>query len=182
MSESARSTSEPTAAVLVVGAGPVGAVLTLELARHGVASVLIDRSTSASPHPKMDYINGRSMELLRRLALVQEIRDRGVAPEHPFTFIWSRDFAEPPIAFWHYASVRELQERISSVNDGTVPAEAHQRLQGSLLEDVLRRRVEANPLVDFRPGWALRELEQDPDCVRITLRHAATGIESEVWA
>jgi 2-polyprenyl-6-methoxyphenol hydroxylase-like FAD-dependent oxidoreductase len=182
VSKSAHAQTEPTAAVLVVGAGPVGAVLALELARHGIGSVLIDRSTLASPHPKMDYLNGRSMELLRRLTLVEEIRDRGVGPEYPFTFIWSRDFAEPPIAIWHYASVCELQERIASVNDGTVPAEAHQRLQGSLLEEVLRRRVETDALVDFRPGWALQELAQDPDCVRVTLRHAATGIENELQA
>src|SRR5438105_2845017 len=75
--------------VLVVGAGPVGAVLSLELARHGVTTVLVDRSTSASRHPKMDYLNGRSMELLRRLGLTEEIRARGVAPEHPFNFVWS---------------------------------------------------------------------------------------------
>jgi 2-polyprenyl-6-methoxyphenol hydroxylase-like FAD-dependent oxidoreductase len=180
MSESTHFPAEPTAAVLVVGAGPVGAVLALELARHGIASVLIDRSVSASPHPKMDYLNGRSMELLRRLALVEEIRDRGVGPQHPFTFIWSRDFAEPPIATWHYASVHELQERIASVSDGTMPTEAHQRLQGSLLEELLRQRVTANPLVDFRPGWALQELTQDPHGVRGTLRHAETGSEDEV--
>jgi 2-polyprenyl-6-methoxyphenol hydroxylase-like FAD-dependent oxidoreductase len=168
--------------VLVVGAGPVGAILALELARHGIASVLIDRSLSTSPHPKMDYLNGRSMELLRRLALVEEIRHRGVAPEYPFTFIWSRDFTEPPIATWHYASVRELQERIASITDGTVPAEAHQRLQGSLLEEVLRRRVEANPLVDFRPGWALQDLTQDPHGVRVTLRHATIGTKKKLRA
>jgi 2-polyprenyl-6-methoxyphenol hydroxylase-like FAD-dependent oxidoreductase len=182
VSEPARALAEPTAAVLVVGAGPVGAVLALELSRHGVGSILIDRCATASPHPKMDYLNGRSMELLRRLALVDEIRARGVGPEYPFTFIWSRDFAEPPIAVWHYASVRELQDRIAAVNDGTAPAEAHQRLQGSLLEEVLRRRVEADPLVDFRPGWALQNLAQDVNCVRATLRHAVTGTKREIQA
>lgn len=167
------------AGVLVAGAGPVGAVLALELARHGVASVLIDRSVAASPHPKMDYLNGRSMELLRRLGVVDEIRDRGVAPEYPFTFLWSRNFTEPPIATWHYASVRELAERIGTVNDGTVPTEAHQRLQGSVLEEVLRSRVAAHPLVDFRPGWELRALDQDQDGVHAELVHTGTGTGAE---
>jgi 2-polyprenyl-6-methoxyphenol hydroxylase-like FAD-dependent oxidoreductase len=120
------------------------------------------------------------MELLHRLGLAGQIRDRGVAPEYPFTFIWSRDFAEPPIATWHYASVRELTERITSVNDGTVPAQAHQRLQGSLLEEVLRRRVQAHPLVDFRPGWALQSLAQDADGVWATLHQPATGTEAQL--
>ncbi len=182
MSESVRPGCSAHPPVLVVGAGPVGAVLALELACHGVASVLVDRSLTTSPHPKMDYLNGRSMELLHRLHLDAEIRARGVAPEHPFTFIWSRDFAEPPIAVWHYASVRELSERIASVDDGTVPAQAHQRLQGSLLEKVLRERVAAEPLVSFRPGWALRELEQAPDGVRAVLVQTGTGVQDELRA
>ncbi|MFN2496471.1 MAG: FAD-dependent monooxygenase [Pseudonocardiaceae bacterium] len=182
MGEAAHLPQRPTIPVLVAGAGPVGAVLALELARHGVSNVLIDRSMSASPHPKMDYLNGRSMELLRRLALAEQIRERGVAPEHPFTFIWSRHFAEPPIAIWHYASVQELRERIGSVNDGTMPAEAHQRLQGSLLEELLRERVAAHPLVDFRPGWTLQAVEQDRDGVRASLVQSTTGVQDEVWA
>ncbi|MQA79840.1 MAG: 2-polyprenyl-6-methoxyphenol hydroxylase [Streptosporangiales bacterium] len=188
MSESARAGRDGTAPdgattpVLIVGAGPVGAVLALELARHGVTSVLVDRALTASPHPKMDYINGRSMELLRRLAVTDEIRRRGVPPEHPFTFIWSRDFAEPPIATWHYSSVTELRDRIDAVNDGTMPAEPHQRLQGSLLEEILRARVEAHPLIDFRPGCAVTDLEEDASNVRVSLVESQTGAERRVRA
>ena len=168
--------------VLVVGAGPVGAVLALELARHGVRSLLVDRSTTASRHPKMDYVNGRSMELLRRLDLTEEIRARGVEPQHPFTFIWSRDFDEPPIAVWHYASVQELRERIAARNDGTVPVEAHQRLQGSLLEDILRRRLRRHPLVDFREGWSFTGLEQDARGVTVWLERTGGDERATVRA
>lgn len=145
--------------VLVVGAGPVGGVLALELARHGIASTLVDASPTPSRHPKMDYLNGRSMELLRQLGLSDEIRRRGVPPEHPFNFIWSRDFDEPPIAVWRYHSVTELQQAIAERNDGTMPAEAHQRLQGSWLEGLLRERLRAHPLVDFREGIAFADLD-----------------------
>src|SRR5581483_3570601 len=63
-----------TTPVLIVGAGPVGAVLALELARHNVSSMVVERSQAASTHPKMDYLSGRSMELLRRLGLAQLVR------------------------------------------------------------------------------------------------------------
>jgi 2-polyprenyl-6-methoxyphenol hydroxylase-like FAD-dependent oxidoreductase len=165
--------------VLVVGAGPVGAVLALELARHGVETTLIDASPVASRHPKMDYVNGRSMELFRRLGLTEEIRRRGVAPEHPFNFIWSRDFDESPIAVWNYASVSELAQRINDVNDGTMPVEAHQRLQGSLLEELLRERVRANPLVDFREGWTFVDLEQTDSGVTARVVEKARGASGD---
>jgi 2-polyprenyl-6-methoxyphenol hydroxylase-like FAD-dependent oxidoreductase len=169
-----RSELPRSAEVLVVGAGPVGAVLALELARHGVPSVLIDRSRTASAHPKMDYLSGRSMELLRRHGLTGAIRDSGVAPEHPFNFIWSRGFDEPPVAVWNYASVREMSERIAATNDGTVPVEAHQRLQGSLLEDLLRRRLRTEPLIDFQEGVELLTVKQSRGPVTAEIRAAAS--------
>lgn len=152
--------------VLVVGAGPVGAVLALELARHGVGCTLIDRSRTVSRHPKMDYINGRSMELLRRHGLTGPIRENGVEPQHPFNFIWSRGFDESPIAVWNFASVQEMADRIAATNDGTVPVESHQRLQGSLLEEVLRTAVREEPGIDFQEGVEFTGLEQDADGVR----------------
>src|SRR5439155_15999344 len=78
--------------VLVVGAGPVGAVLALELARHNVPSMVVERSPAASAHPKMDYLSGRSMELLRRLGLAKPIRQRGIGAQYTTNFLWIRGF------------------------------------------------------------------------------------------
>lgn len=139
--------------VLIVGAGPVGATLALELAGHGVRSLVAERSVAPSSHPKMDFLNARSMELLSRLNLVDEIRARGVAPEHDFTFHWSRTFTEPPVTTWSYPSVDGVRERIVEVNDGSSPAQPYQRIAGSILEDILRARLLAHPLVDLREGW-----------------------------
>src|SRR6266542_5240112 len=75
-------------------------------------------------------------------------------------FIWTRSFDEPPVAVWKYASVAEMQERIATVNDGSVGTEPYQRVQGSLLEEVVRRHARQNPLVDFREGWTFTGLEQ----------------------
>ncbi|PRX46962.1 2-polyprenyl-6-methoxyphenol hydroxylase-like FAD-dependent oxidoreductase [Prauserella shujinwangii] len=171
--ESRRHGTSERVPVVVAGAGPVGAVLALELARHGVRSVVVDKTTGPSRHPKMDYLNGRSMEFLRRLGLATVIRERGVDPRHPFNFVWSRDFQEPPIAVWNYPSAAELTRRIESVNDGSVPVEAHQRVQGSLLEDILRQRMRSVDLVDFREGWELVDLREGDDDVTVELR--ATG-------
>ena len=159
--------------VVVVGAGPVGSVLALELAHHGVPSSLVERSGTVSRHPKMDFVNGRSMELLRRLDLTEEIRTRGVDPEHPFTFIWSRAFDEPPVSVWRYPSVTELREHGAERNDGSQPVEPYQRLQGSLLEEIVRRRAREHPLIDLREGWALVDLDEDADGVDAVLLDAA---------
>ncbi|MFJ7156712.1 FAD-dependent monooxygenase [Streptomyces sp. NPDC101118] len=161
--------------VLIVGAGPVGATLALELARHGVRSTVVERSTTVSAHPKMDFINGRSMELLRRLGVAEEIRERGVSPDEPFNFLWTDDPAQPPVSVWEYPSVTGLRERYADRNDGTAPLEPYQRLQGSLLEDVLRGRVRRHPLIDLREGQSFLSLTQDGDGVEAVLRDEADG-------
>lgn len=162
--------------VLIVGAGPVGATLALELAHQGQPSVLIDRHPRPSPHPKMDYLNGRSMELYRRLGVVEEIRRRGIGAEHSFNFLWARSLPEPPLSMWEYPSVGDTAERIRKVNDGTSGLEPYQRLPGNVLEEILRVRAGAQPLVDMRLGTAFEELvSNDADGVVARVRDTATG-------
>jgi 2-polyprenyl-6-methoxyphenol hydroxylase-like FAD-dependent oxidoreductase len=64
--------------VLIAGGGPVGMVLALELARHEIHSILVERNNTTTSHPKMDLTNGRSMELFRRLGIIDEVRAVGV--------------------------------------------------------------------------------------------------------
>jgi 2-polyprenyl-6-methoxyphenol hydroxylase-like FAD-dependent oxidoreductase len=160
--------------VLIVGAGPVGTVLALELAHHNVSSILVERALSPSRHPKMDYVNGRSMELLRRLRLAEEIRSHGIAAEHPANFIWTRGFGEPPISIWQHPSVAEMAERFATVNDGSLPVEPYQRVQGSMLEELLRRKTREHPLIDLRQGWTFTGLHQGPGGVSASVIESAT--------
>ena len=143
----------------------MGAVLALELARHGVRSVVVERAPWPSVHPKMDFINGRSMELLRRLGLVEQIRAVGIEPRHSTDFLWTRGFHEPPVLVWHQPSVDQLRRQYATINDGTAPAEPYQRVQGSLLERLLRDTIRAHPLIDLREGWTFTDLDQDTDGV-----------------
>ncbi len=169
---------EPTGApapVLVVGAGPVGSTLALELARYGVASTVVDRATAPSRHPKMDFVNARSMELLRRLGLSEALRELGVPSDQAFNFLWTQGFDAPPITEWTYASVDELRQQMAATNDGTMPREPYQRVLGSLLEELGRERCRASELVDLREGWALEELQQDACGVTALVVHGETG-------
>ena len=51
--------------VIVVGAGPVGLGAALELAKFGVRSVLIEKHSATSWHPKTRNFNTRTMEIAR---------------------------------------------------------------------------------------------------------------------
>ena len=49
--------------VVVVGAGPVGLTLALDLGQRGIRCVLVERNQAASALPKMERCNGRTMEI-----------------------------------------------------------------------------------------------------------------------
>jgi putative polyketide hydroxylase len=59
--------------VLIVGAGPVGMMSALLLARQGVRSVLIERRRELTAHPKGRGFNARSMELFRQCAMLDDM-------------------------------------------------------------------------------------------------------------
>lgn len=143
--------------VLIIGAGPVGAVLALELARHGVASTVVERSRAAPLFPKMDFLNGRTMELLRRLDIERTVRAVGVPAEYPANFVWTAGLDRPAIAVWPYPAPAEQD-----------PLVAYLRIPGSVLEDTLRAELRRHPLVDLREGWLCTGLSASGATVRDT--------------
>ena len=57
--------------VVVVGAGPVGFTLAIDLGRRGVRTLLVEKDPSTKQWPKMDRSNARTMEFYRRLGFVE---------------------------------------------------------------------------------------------------------------
>ncbi|MEV7281319.1 FAD-dependent monooxygenase [Streptomyces sp. NPDC093111] len=164
-----RSRTGDEARVLVAGAGPAGAILSLELAGHGVRSRVVDRAAAPPLFPKMDYINARSMELLRRLGLADRVREGAVPAGFDADFVFLTGLDEPPVAVWRQPSPRAQAERYATAADGTGAAEPYLRITGSLLEDVLRQALREHPLVDFEEGVEVTALAQDADGVTVTL-------------
>ena len=64
--------------MLVVGAGPAGLAAAIELARHGVPVLLVERRTALSSHPRATVLSLRSMELMRAWGLEGAVRERSV--------------------------------------------------------------------------------------------------------
>ncbi|KAL8150988.1 hypothetical protein V2J09_020796, partial [Rumex salicifolius] len=63
-----------TLPVLIVGAGPVGLVLSMLLTKLGVKCAILEKGKAFSRHPQAHFINNRTMEVFRKLdGLAQEI-------------------------------------------------------------------------------------------------------------
>ena len=70
--------------VLIVGAGPVGLTLAMDLARRGIAAVIVEvRSAGEPPSVKCNHVSSRSMEVFRRLGVAPMLRDAGLPADYP---------------------------------------------------------------------------------------------------
>lgn len=157
------------APVLIVGAGPVGMIAALELAHHGVASVVAEQTAGTTAHPKMEFTNPRTMEFYARLGMAAEVRAAGVAPDHSFDVVWSTGLDSIRLAVWPQPSVAEKWKQIHERNDGTQPSQPYQRISQADLEPVLRAACGRHPLIDLREGWRFTSLTQDADGVTSVL-------------
>lgn len=79
------ATSKPTKTrVLVVGAGPVGLTLAMDLARRGIAVTTVEvRSAAEPPSVRCNHVSSRSMEIFRRLGVAGRLRDAGLPADYP---------------------------------------------------------------------------------------------------
>jgi 2-polyprenyl-6-methoxyphenol hydroxylase-like FAD-dependent oxidoreductase len=158
--------------VLVVGAGPVGLTLALDLGRRGVRTMLVERNAVASALPKMERCNGRTMEIYRRLGVAGAIREAGYPADAPMDVYLARSLAEPALVHLPYPSVAQAKAEIAAHNDGR-PLEPYQLISQYTIEPLLRRFVEALPAADVRFGCELVGFEQDADGVTARIADAA---------
>ncbi|MGH3328389.1 MAG: FAD-dependent monooxygenase [Streptomycetales bacterium] len=157
--------------VLIVGGGPVGLTLAIDLGRRGVRCLLIDKRAEPGHLPKMERCNARTMENFRRLGIAGQIRDAGYPRDLPMDVFVVTSLAEPPIAHHPYPSVTELEARAASCNDGTHPAEPYQLISQYTLEPLLKSVAESTPGVSVRFGCELLSFEQDAAGTLARVRH-----------
>lgn len=74
--------------VLIVGGGPVGLSLALELRYQGINCILIEQSDGSVNDPKVSSIGHRSMELCRRWGIARSIREVGFPSDHIQDIAW----------------------------------------------------------------------------------------------
>jgi 2-polyprenyl-6-methoxyphenol hydroxylase-like FAD-dependent oxidoreductase len=80
--------------VLVVGGGPVGLTLAMDLARRGIRTVVAElRPKGEPPSVKCNHVSARSMEIFRRLGVSKAIREAGLPADYPNDVSYRVSFA-----------------------------------------------------------------------------------------
>jgi 2-polyprenyl-6-methoxyphenol hydroxylase-like FAD-dependent oxidoreductase len=156
--------------VLIIGAGPTGLTLAIDLGRRGVRCTLIEQKECPAFLPKMERINARTMEIYRRMGLAQQIRAAGLRADCPMDVYIVLALNEPPLLRLHYPSVEQADAETRATNDGTLPLEPYQLISQYTLEPLLKSIAETMPTVAVRFGCEFLSLRQDTDGVTAQVR------------
>src|SRR5712664_2272399 len=100
--------------VLIVGAGPVGLTLAVDLGKRGIRCTLIEQKEAPAFLPKMERCNARTMELYRRMGIVKRVRDAGFPRDVPMDVFIVLSLTEPPLLRLPYPSVAQAEAAIAS--------------------------------------------------------------------
>ena len=166
--------------VLIVGAGPTGLTLAIDLGRRGVRCTLIEQKERPAFLPKMERINARSMEIYRRMGLADKIRAAGLRSDCPMDVYIILKLTEPPLLHLSYPSVDEARANTRASNDGTLPLEPYQLVSQYTLEPFLKSVAETLPTVTVRFGCEFLSLRQDG--AGVTARVQTGGATQDIRA
>jgi len=159
-----------TTDVLVVGAGPVGLTLAIDLGRRGVRCTLIEKKRAPEFLPKMERCNARTMEIFRRMGIADRIRAAGLDRHVPMDVYIALAMNEPPLLRLPYPSVAEAEAQIAACDDGSMPREPYQLISQYTLEPLLKTVACELPAVDVRYGHEFLCLSQDGRRASATVR------------
>jgi 2-polyprenyl-6-methoxyphenol hydroxylase-like FAD-dependent oxidoreductase len=167
--------------VLVVGAGPVGLTLAIDLGRRGIRCTIIEQKEKPAFLPKMERANARTMEIYRRMGIAEKVRVAGLRADCPMDVYVVFAMNEPPLLRLAYPSVAQASADIRATNDGTAPREAYQLISQYTLEPLLKSIAETIPSITVRFGREFLSLQQDAQGVTAKVKNL-DGTTGEIRA
>jgi 2-polyprenyl-6-methoxyphenol hydroxylase-like FAD-dependent oxidoreductase len=148
------------AQAVIVGGGPVGMGLAIEMGQRGIHCIVVERYEQPQPIPKGQNLTQRTMEHFHFWGAEQALREARTIPREygiggltaygtllgPYTYDWlQRDLVAP-----YYFR-------------------ANERLPQYATEAVLRRRAAQLPVLQTLYGWQAQALAQDDEGVRVDI-------------
>lgn len=169
--------------VLIVGAGPVGLTAAMDLASRGIDVVVAEiRRAGEPPNVKCNHVSARSMEVFRRLGIVQQVREGGLPADFPNdcayrTAVVGRELTRIPIP--------SRQDRYTATGgpdtDWPTPEPPH-RINQIYLEPILFACAEAQRGIAILNRVEVDRFDQDENGVIARARDLDAGRDITISA
>jgi 2-polyprenyl-6-methoxyphenol hydroxylase-like FAD-dependent oxidoreductase len=166
--------------VLIVGAGPVGLTLAIDLAWRGIEVTVVEaRARAAPPEPKCNHVAARTMEIFRRLGLANKVRNAGLPADYPHDISYRTSFTGEELTRIKIPCRRD-RFTVTDGPDGNWPTpEPPHRINQIFLEPILFEQAAAQSRIRILNRAAAEDIRIEHDRARVTLRDLDTGAERQ---
>ena len=148
--------------VLIIGAGPVGLSLAIDLAHRGISVVMAEtRYRGEPPNVKCNHVSARTMEIWRRLGVAKTMRDTGLPADYPNDVAYRTRFTGEEISRIPIPARKDRYTATGGPDTWWPTPEPPHRINQIFLEPVLFAHAERTPGVRILNRTRIDEFVQD---------------------
>jgi 2,4-dichlorophenol 6-monooxygenase len=165
-----------TTDVLIVGAGPVGLITSLLLAKVGLTSLVVEKHEALHQAPQAHVISSRSMEICRMAGVnEQRMRDAGTKPEDMSSVRWVKTLTEGELGV--FSMLRDTSEIQAMFSQSPTPL---CNLSQHLFEPILFDETRTDPVIDVRFEHDWVSYDRTETGYRSSIRQRGTSDQIEI--
>jgi 2-polyprenyl-6-methoxyphenol hydroxylase-like FAD-dependent oxidoreductase len=169
--------------VLVVGAGPVGLTLAMDLALRGISVTVVEtRAAGEPPSVKCNHVSSRSMEIFRRLGLAQKLRDTGLPANYPNDCSYRATATGIELSRILIPCRRDRYTATGGPDTDWPTAEPPHRINQIYMEPVLFAHAAGIDGLQILNRTAFEDFSEGGDGIVATVRNLDTGTASQIHA
>jgi 2-polyprenyl-6-methoxyphenol hydroxylase-like FAD-dependent oxidoreductase len=165
-----------TTEVLIVGAGPVGLTLAIDLAWRGVdVTVVEQRAAGEPPNVKCNQVSARSMEVYRRLGLAQQLRDGGLPADYPIDVVTCTTVTGIELSRLSFPSRRGRSMGQKALDSSWPTPEPSHRINQTYFEPILFAHAAAQDRIRIYNRSVFESYVQDDEKIVSHIRNLDSG-------
>lgn len=162
--------------VLIVGAGPVGLTLAIDLAWRGIEVTVVEtRAAAEPPEPKCNHVAARTMEIFRRLGLAEKVRNAGLPADYPHDVSYRTTFTGLELTRIPIPCRRDRFTRKDGPDCNWPTAEPPHRINQIFIEPILFDHAAAQRQIRIVNRTSAEQARICDAFAEVTLRDLDTG-------
>ncbi|WP_349628093.1 FAD-dependent oxidoreductase [Bradyrhizobium lablabi] len=162
--------------VVIVGAGPVGLTLAIDLAWRGIDVTVVEtRAPAQPPEPKCNHVAARTMEIFRRLGLAGKIRNAGLPADYPHDISYRTSFAGQELTRIRIPCRRDRFTATDGPDCNWPTPEPPHRINQIFLEPILFEHALAQPRITIISRTVVEDVVIGESGAQASLRDLETG-------
>src|SRR6202051_2631493 len=162
--------------VLIVGAGPVGLTLAIDLAWRGIDVTVVEtRARAAPPEPKCNHVAARTMEIFRRLGVAEKVRNAGLPADYPHDISYRASFTGQELTRIPIPCRRDRFTPNPAPTCNCPPPGPPHRINQIFLEPILFEHAAAQARIRIINRTSVEDVRIEEASASVALRDLETG-------